>query len=455
MQDVGDPEQIIFFGDKMRLQTSIEFIMIASAISLLALSAVTLYGKSIHSQDKFIGSLYANALNANALQQGNMLANPDNPQVLLYVPANSTVGRVGQITATFFGCTSGTASLSANSTALEFSSPSASGIAVAGVGTGSISFTPESQGPATVSINYSYTCGMQHLSGTRRFNTYALPNLLFAQGGNNSGGAPYADYAYISGRIERMIYPLKRPSPLTDVGTGYHCAQFGIFGHIFPAWYQCNSYNVWDYYTYAGNCDQWGEGATGVTCIYPTDMIYNLTSIDTQDVRYTYVFALSISTQKGVLSAAINDSRPVSQVFLNGKAIGNATIENVTGLAPATSVELVGEEGNYSTVNATPYNNYMSARSSLFGLLSYYNQTGISTPQQQSINAAILLLNRTIEMLLQSRSPIASCKVNMTSYACSPALPLSYRIRILVPKSADIANASVYYMESAIAINST
>ncbi len=444
----------------MRIQASMEFLILASAISVLCLGTIVMYGSSIGAQNAFVGGLYANSLDSNILASNTLAAAAEDPSALIYVPVNSTVGQQGRIEATFYGCTNGTASLSANSPTLAFSTASDNSISVSGVSVASLAFTPASSGLASVLVDYAMQCGAQRITGSKAFDTFAIvPGAFDAGGGNGTG---FTDYAAITGRSERLAYALTPPSSIPVTQSQNHCANMGLNNQLNPPASQCGNEpgwsgnGGWGYFQYNGGCSGWGIAEATVTCIEPVPSGYEIATTSPQNVTYLYNFSLSVSTQKGLLTAAFSNSSKIAPVDFDGMAVGNATVVNVTGSGTSQGVAVIEYNGANTIANPGNYTAFVQAKNNLYATLGYFNATyfgyGTSPSQPQE---ALSQYQSAEDAVVKGSQASGSCALQRQGYVCGSPFPLSYVVRISLPPGAGVANAVVSDDGSLIYLNTT
>ena len=193
----------------MRIQTSLEFLLIASVLLLLSLSALYLYGKDLAVNKTVLSKI--NYSTEEPIIGG--ISQLTDPQVEIYVPLNSSASSNNLLQAILYGCSDGTAHLSLSSSTVSFSYNNIS-VKVHNVTLLSDQFMP-ALGHNMVNASYSMACGNQSIESTLYLNTYASSST--GLGTNND------EYAYLSVSNESVSYPIGSQAPVYTISQSNHC----------------------------------------------------------------------------------------------------------------------------------------------------------------------------------------------------------------------------------------
>lgn len=422
----------------MKVQASLEFILITSAIAVLSLSAISMYGKNLGVQRTLLDAA------SNAMQPAPVqVPLPDiaaDPQVAVYVPVNSTVYASSSLQATAYGCTYGTVNLTLSSPSVFFSRSSSSA-KMFGAAVLSMAFEPLAQGPDTIGVRYDISCGNVTKSGYESLSTYASAP--------SSGGAPGATYsAYISDRSEKIEYGLAPPSQVINLTEWNHCTHSNFWGTPLPTSSQCGA-SAWDYMVFSGYCYYTAQVSTTSTyCIAPVPTGYSTVAIGGATGQ-EYSFSLAISSPFGTMRAALNGSGE-SRLTLENETVGYAVVANVSAPGQSQDATLISSGGGYAMANQTALSQYLQAENNLYGTLAYYNSTSVDSSTQSSIEQAASTFRGASGNLRSSESGGVPCNVSAGSYVCDSNSPFTYVIEVNMSRGLLAENQTLYYLGSEI-----
>lgn len=421
----------------MRAQTSLEFLLILSIVSVVGLSALVFYGKGMKLNSE---SLSAFQSQPSTPEPGNISTVSD-PELLIYIPINSTLLSNNVFQVDGYGCADGRANLSLHSSTVQFSQENIS-FGINNVTMISGQFEPTSPGLNKVQVDYSVSCGSVNKSSSQTLATYAS---TATQGGSQV-------FAYISRRNETIDYGISE-SPVLTLEESNLCTITDVWtGRVYTVPGQCGTSNAWDYQIYDPSCLQpyWSYSRT--YCVYPVDTEYTVSSIDPYNYTYSYNISARVYTPEGLLTSNLSDTDPSAAVFLDGSVVGNATVVGVSESSYTTETDSISDDSGSWAANNSAYAEYVQDENNLYSTLGFYNSSGVSGPTQSSIQEAISAFNSSSSGLISSRSASGKddCMVDNDSYLCPALAPFAYTIYINVSESLGIQNATMYYQDSEI-----
>jgi hypothetical protein len=421
----------------MKIQASLEFLLILSAISLLALSVIIIYGSSI----KPISAALSNSIsNLNNTQRYVNNSYIQDPKVIAYIPSNSTVGIYNSIDIAFYGCKSGIANFNINSNSLRIENNKISNMSIDNIGIENMQFITNLAGYNYADLNYSITCGEYSHSGHLNMST-------FAENSSQPTG-PSKISAYISERNETISYNINPAIPIYYIGERSHCTFNSFSGAPFPVWMQCRTSDSWDYMVFSSSCYTSGQSLTEVYCMYPEPTGYSIEIVNLNNVSFIYSFSLLIGSNLGTISGHMHNK--YGNLTLSGALIGNATVVQVSGTGLTEPVSLINNGKNIGIVNENLYQVYTQYMSTLSGTLSYYNSTEVSSNIQSEINQEINSLNKASSSLVSSEATnVTGCIIYQNTYRCKATIPFSYEINASI-NNIGIENSTLYTAGSII-----
>lgn len=417
----------------MRIQASLEFLLILSALSVLSLSVLALYSNSI----KQTSSAFSNSISSPAQgirQFGNAT---QEPSVIAYLPSNSTVGEYSALDIAFYGCNSGNGTAALYSNSIFFQGSGLVAASINPIGVSSVEFKPSLPGYDHAWIRYKETCGNTSSSGTSVLSTFASMPASQVSGGSGVS-------AYISGRNESIEYKLSGRSEVYKISMWNHCAGADFFGHIFPEQDQCG--DGWDY-LYSSGCEH-----GSVMCMNPSFTGYNMSSADLNNQTLVYNFSLLIGSSLGTIYGSMRNGS-VSGLTIQGQPVGSAVVVQASGQSLSQEVYILDNSTSSKQANLSAYPAYSQSLASLIPELRYYNNTNIPGSIQSQISEQISAFNNYVSDLISPpQVPYGQqCSVSKGAYICRAAYPFSYEINASLPSIAAGSN-SVYVDGSQINI---
>lgn len=419
----------------MKMQASLEFLLILSALAALSVSVIALYSKSVVAQRRILESTNTSTLNSPLPSP----TQPDNPKAAVFLPVNSTEGRSSEVQIVAYGCASGLVKATLNSTSLYFANTTPT-IRVEGIGTESVPFVPLSQGQDSVVASLNFSCG-----GTTNTKSYSLSTYAEAQQ-QSVYGPQYS--AAISNRNESIVYGLTRPEPVVNITQKTFCTQYNFFYKPFPMSVQCGTTNGWYYFAAKIYTCPWST----TTCIYPAPTNYSVASITAAKTSYSYSFLLAVSTPIGVLHSNLNGTVRNSSIFLNNVDVGHAEVTGVSPQAQIQNLNLLENGSKISAINSSALQTYVQTKNNVYSMLSFYNGSGNYSNELAPLDAAINEYNAGLNSLLEGASEVTSCTSTAKGVYCVPSLPFSYMINLYISKSEGLENATMYSTGSEISL---
>lgn len=423
----------------MKVQTSLEFLLAISIVSLLGLSALSLYSKELPLNKNLLSGFEYN--NSNTIEE--QASFPQNPQINIFIPLNSTFLSYNPVQIEAYGCSEGNLSVNLQSKTAIFSQATISSI-VDNATIISDSFEPTLAGLNTINASYVLACGSSNASSTEHFNTYA----------STRSQSSSEMFASISSTNESVEYGIDNISQVVNLQESSHCTITNIYtGSIYTVPGQCGTPNAWDYMTYDGNCavpPYWSYSMA--YCTYPEPTGYVLSTIDGSNNTKIYNFSLKISTSLGMLSSNLTSGKNKSAIYLNGIQVGNATVENVYLSQSSSSPYLLRNKTETFSLSQTSYTAYQEAENSAYSTLSFYNSSSISGDVASSIQEAISSTDSSSSAILNSKTPFSSgdCSIINNKYVCNENNLFSYLINVSLEQPLGISNSILYYQGSDI-----
>ncbi len=428
----------------MKMQTSLEFMLVLGSVSLLILISIVAYRNSTAGSYSILSS-FLNGSNSSIKTHANATADGPAGQgeiyMSAYMPANSTEYQQSRIEAAFYGCAKGTVSIELASNTMELPSNSTT-LPVTNIAVYQGTFIPMAPGKNKLTLNYTATCGNRTNTTSVEFYTYtALPT---ASSGNQSG-------AYIYTKSEAEKYPLSI-TPVYGTSEWSHCAYADPIAGIYPIGIQCGTTNAWGYMVFSDICYWSSSSMYEYYCITNTNTGYSLGDVINTNVSYLYNISLTIHSPYVELVSNITSASGHAGVYLLGKPVGNASVKTVTGMSDIGNEALLLGEGKNGSVNYTTYQQYVQSREAMLNMLSYYNNTVVSASTRSSIQQSIASFDKWSSLLTSAAVSPWACQL-LNGYAvCNSSLPFSYYIIANVSVPGGIGNTTLYTGGSSVQV---
>ncbi len=428
----------------MKIQTSIEFLLILSAISILSLGLVSAYKSNMSSDQYALNSVMQNSNTISTFNSSSSGIVQD-PGIFVNVPINSTIGMLNTMQVVLYGCINGTGSVRLSSGSVAFSQNDIEKIPLENLAVSSVVFDPTSAGPNQINVSYSITCTNAEKSGNNTFTTYStVPHGSSFGTGNSSASLS----AYISDRNESVSYPISLQGNAENIGQSSHCTSTGFWGNPYPVWIECGSSNAWDYRIESDVCYWDSYSLTKTYCILPQNSNRDLYGVNTSNYSYHYSFALSIASKYGELASNVANSAN-SELIDGGYQVGSVNIENVSGVADYQMPEFIGNSSDKVIANTELYQQYVQARNNMYSMLGYYNNTEVDPSTASSIQQAIASYETAAsDLVASSGQGLQACSIVAGNYICRPSYLFSYVINAKTNLS--LQNQTLYYEGSVI-----
>jgi hypothetical protein len=421
----------------MKVQASLEFILITSAIAAISLSAISIYGKDLAVQRTLIGTI-SNNLQSDPPKVPQP-SSADNPQIAVYVPVNSTTYASSSLQVTAYGCTYGTFNITLSSPSVFFAK-NRSSAKMFGAAVLSMAFEPLIPGPNPIGVHYDISCGNATESGNESLSTYAA---------DSPGAATGASYsAYISNRSEKVEYSMNSPASVINLAEWNHCTYVNFWGAPLSTSSQCGA-AAWDYMVFSEYCYYTAQvSVTSTYCIAPVPTGYETLAIGGATGQ-DYGFLLSLSSPFGVMHATINGSGE-SRLMLDNETVGYVSVAGVSFSGQTQDATLISDGDGYLIANPAALSQYLQAENNLYSTLAYYNSTSVDGSTQSSIEQAVSSFSSASESLRSSESGGAPCNVSGDTYVCDSSAPFSYVINVNMSRGVLAENQTLYYLGSEI-----
>ncbi len=417
----------------MRMQASLEVLIITGAIAILILAATTQYGRVLGQEKSIPRMSYGNFTSPQNPVYYQM------PYAVISIPAYSSAAGNNYASIAAYGCSNGTISVAINSTDMVFSSASfSSDFFNAGIWEDAYAPSP---GLDVAAASYSILCGARRYSGAYDLNT------MYGQSSSNQ--SQYS--AYISGRNESVRYKLKS-SEVQSLSSSSHCTYQSWTYYTFPILYQCGTNDAWEYMVSSGACASNGGPFTETICIAPGPSGYNLSSIS-QTASYSYSMNLTIYLGEAFMSR-ISSSNSVSPITLMGREVGNATVESVSSQQlPPSGAILSGAKSGY--VNSTDLSGYENSLVNLDSVLGYYNSSWVSSDIASEIQQTVSSYGNYEGRLLSSPGNATQydCIQHAGMLQCNASYPFLYVINAYISPKYFSGNKTVYFEGSMIRVH--
>ncbi len=416
----------------MRIQASLEFLLILSAISIVALGVISFYGHQM-SYEKHLANLSLNIDNYSTKESEYGLGF----SFSAYAPYKVELGGV-YLLSFVATCQNGSIKVSFESSSAKVSQNQSS-YNISGIVAGYVYFIPEESGFEKIELHYNASCGKNY-SGNYNITTYAFSPIQYSNYSQN--------YFAIYNRTEYIIYNKSSSNNIFYLKYWGHCQ------YQFPntsVAVECRTKNAWDYDTLNYYCYTNDLGLYYTTCIYPAESEYNISNIQYDQYNFSYYFNAQAYYYGRQIYFSFNNTK-CTYVYSEGNAIGRACIYNITGIGPLNGLSLIYNKSKEGIANQSLYQSYIQAKNNMESVLSYFNSSYVDGSEISQIYSAIDYYTKESSALeKEGFENISSCIIDNSKLACKPIYPLSYII--LANLSIRVPATTLYYEGSILKIS--
>lgn len=399
-------------------QSSIEFLVILTAVLALATVAVGMFSSLVGAQHQAYSKVLDLANQSTQPQNASDFVPPS--YAFISMPNVSHVG----VPTEFYLVISSSANSSLNARVSDNQDASIAptayqNITVSGLTLLQFSLVPNAQGFVTVNAQVNFSGYNASLSAT-----------TYAEDQNAQNGTSSALGAYVDRLNESLAYAPAAPSNITGVTEWSHCS-FDSSGNPGGMGRECGTADGWYFWTINYDCYYSSYVLTRSYCFFPEYANATVSQISAAP-KFEYGLNLSFYGQGVDAYAALNSSTNSSRVLSGGMAIGNASVAQVTETAPQSYQNyLIMNSSGLRIVNQSAYSAYQQAMNNFRSMFDYYN---FSNPgNMQSLDQAAAALNSAV-IKLTSTTPgsIPGCSLkaynNQSVLSCTPISPFYYYI---------------------------
>jgi hypothetical protein len=412
----------------MRSQTTLEFVILLSAIAAFGSFAISVYAGLLRQQHTAYFSLLNGSMNTTALVNASSSTGSEpflyaSMANILYVNRSNSLQVVVALpeSATLL-------SLKATGSQQYGIAPSAYyNISASGMEILPFSVVPTVQGPVNVGISADIAYGNSTIARNLTVESFAI-----SQGANLTALVNGELSTSIDRHNEYVFYSISNATPVYTAEMWSFCSRVNMYYQQRPIQFQCGNAN-WYFFEFDPYC-YWDNG--GLPRTYCVELTPTNTSVRQMQSQQSYAYNITVTlfNRSTALYSDINSTAAVFPVLgADGKDYGDASVEGVSGTgtqAYSNYMVLNTTESRWQT-NMSDYSAYQQALNNLVSVMDYYNNTGGDV---DSISEAISALNSTALRLIASNLAVNTndCDIIVQGpkwyYSCKPFSLLYYNI---------------------------
>jgi hypothetical protein len=408
----------------MKIQSTLEFIMILTAVSLFSIFVISQYIPFQNIQ-KIAFDKLSNQLEYNTINISNINEVYNNINVTAIMPNITYINKSSNINLVF----SSTDSYKINSIKLNsinaviypnnFSNINASYIQLI-----QTSIIPKTLGLFNVSISIIVSIS----NSIKKYN-FSLSSFAMAINKNTTNNTNKT-IIFINNRNESILFNLSKNNQILSFYEWKHCPYIGIWGNILPEYRQCG-YNTYGFMIYSGACN---NGAYRLyVCIKPVNYSFDIQNISDS---YSYLYNINLHTNINNINAitTLSNNYNSNQLISNNSIIGTAKINNIFALSNTTNqyykkYSIKNVTNTKYIINSTFYNNYLTNLLEFKTTLVNANDTSITSNLYNYINSLVNKINyNSSEINNQQAIQINECKLLQNQFICKAYYPFIYNI---------------------------
>ena len=420
----------------MRVQASLEFLIVASSLVALCAAAAAFYlGSPALAAVKSFASYNSPTQEAyNGIYQAGSA-----PEVSWSLGGSFEKGAEGAFYIVFYGCrqesvnlhlSSESGSLADSSYSINFSGP----YILQGF------FTPYNSGMFFINATYSILC-----DGSTYGNSIMLQG--YASGTENGSRTPFRVVS-LSQNVSAYYPAPSSGSGIYYTAEGSHCTYYDFWDQAESVAQQCGTSDAWDYMVFSNYCYADKGIISRVYCAQKSGR-YGVASNSTA-ISYSYRLVLSVDTQRGVINTTITSGEGNANVYLGNSVVGTA---HSVMSSPPPGLYAIAENGSEYLLNQSPYNSFLSSERYASGLLAYYNSTEVTSGESAQIQEAIGSEGDVYRKTVSGLGATGRyCKIDGGRALCYSIEDASFAIYVSLPAGFGSINGSSSYGGSVVYI---
>lgn len=439
----------------MRLQTSIEFILVLSAIALFSIFVIAQY-MHIQTTQKAAYGILGNQ-SSYSWPGSNVLLSAQNSISVVPIVSNlSYVNRSNslQVIVTYpksYNLIKINVSSTPNVTVFPqvLNNLSYSQFQVL-----TFSFFPNEEGVLKFQVQAILKSANNATPIIASAYTYAIQQNSTRNSSGNNGFV-----AFLTNRNESVLYPLSKQNGVTTINSWSHCAYHDFWGNRESEPLQCGM-GTWGFVASDGSCNVfWAAGRDRYYCFSQVSSGDKTAKLEPQ-TSFTYNAVLNLRNSTLSLMSDLTSASENSILVDNtGKLQGITEVNGVYTAeilpSPYVSYAILNNTQKLSPINYSYYDNYSSARSSLLNTLLVYNGTWVGGDVLNYVQKTVLQTNVYENILLAAPPAETNCAFYPASdpsfYSCKSVLPFSYNITVSIDNLSKL-NQTLQYQGSLIEI---
>lgn len=441
---------------KMKLQTSLEFIVLLSAVALFSVFVLSQY---LHLQgvQKAAYETLDNQTLYNINDSNSPLNYSNSLSLIPIVPNTSYTGKNNNLEVIVaYPPSYKLESLRVNSMPnISILPPTLTNVPYSPIEALTFAYLPKEAGQ----LKFAVVAVFDNASGHVRNMTEIAYSYALQQNASSNASAGNDFVASIGNRSEAVLFPVAQQSDVIKVRSWSHCAYHNTTGRESEPW-QCGS-NTWGFIVNDNTCNPfWWDGQDRYYCFSENKTGSKIGALTPQQ-DYKYSADLSLDNSSYTLEAHFtNSSNNASLEQTNTTETGHIQVDGVYAsgvLPPPYMVYAVrNDSGRLVAVNYSYYENYSSTESSLVNILKINNGTWVDNNNLNYVQKTLLSL-AAYEQELINAQPVSSSSCtfyttsSQASYSCEPEVPFSYYITVFINSYTGI-NQSLQYMGSSIVV---
>ncbi len=402
--------------ESKKLQSSIEFLIIMSAVVGMAVFGISYY-YSVH-------SLFSNAISSanQPIFKGTNTTESSNDVISAYIfVPRLNVGEASQATLLVSTSLQSNISIRAMGKGIEISPSNITNSTNAFGSSYAFYINKPNAGYSNISFYITAKNGsiISHENATSEIFAYTP---LTSNKSSTSNAT--ISYVYIKPNKELIAYPIKNPKNLYYITESSHCSDLNFMGQQMPISAQCGNAS-WYFWYFSSDCYYGSAQVPTMTyCVYKHYSGHNASQIGNGE-HYIYNISLGMGYEGLNLTSEITSNNTHSILYYGKEPYGNASTGNSIYAQSPISEEYIirSGSGNYTEAYAN-YTSFEYAYSSLKNDLEYYNNSG--NGNLGTINKEIYSYNNLLSTMLNSSNNASSgyCFTsksgNAISYLCNP-----------------------------------
>ncbi len=402
----------------MKIQTTLEFIIILTVISSLIVLSLSIYA-SISKESNLLFNSISNSPTITS-QNNSMIISYESgaPKIFAYI------GNLSEMGIPNYGYLEVLSndkviilnlSMSTNNGQLIYDNFNKS---ISGFEMINFNYIPKHRGISNITIKLKAKTDNGILNKEIKLNTYVYDTSITPI---NTTISDYKPQIAFNSKYE--YFNLNSLDSIYKISTSSHCSyNYYHSNNQEPISIQCGPNASYDFFIFSSYCYYDKDIFTRTICVYKNYNNSEVGIINKNNPNYGYNASIKIQDLNSVMDANVSTlNHNHTPLIENGTITGNITVNNAY-TNDTYNIEhsgiLFNNQTNYS-LNESFVNDFEISKSNLNSILNFYNNSNVSAQQLNNIYESMNNYNRSVKKIYSNSYHKKGCKIINHTYKCN------------------------------------